>query len=161
MSHAFTVQDGHLSSASAGIGEALSLCRASPSGSSGLPHSTVVSGKSEFIQQPASPRTKEAIGSYQVAATVSYESKLSPRASPDSRGGDNTRATLWKGASLETNPLLPRKLLLLCHWPELCDRSTLQPITVKDVGFGRIDHHIQGCPTIRGHHHCSMNSTFL
>lgn len=51
--------------------------------------------------------------SHSITVTVSYESKLSPRASPDSRGGDNTRATLgglvyrWKEHPWQLAPFLP------------------------------------------------------
>lgn len=75
MSPALSVQDGCLPSTSAGVGEELEEGEAALSLSAGLLRVAhlgfptawwVVSGKSEFMQQPAFPRTRDVIGSYQV-----------------------------------------------------------------------------------------------
>lgn len=123
-----------------------------------------------LIRQLASFRTRnrtEPQKSYGIAVTVSYESKFSPRASPDSRGRENTRAwilaslvywwrgRLWKLATID--PFLPANFSFICHWAELCHRSISKPTTGKDNGV-RISHHTKGCTTIRGQHHCIMRS---
>lgn len=56
------------------------------------------------------------------------------------------------------NPLPPSKLLLIDHQPELCHRSIPKPTTGKDDDISRINHHIEGCITVRGQHHCMMTS---
>lgn len=139
---ALSVQNSFLPSTPVRIGEeleigqaalSLSLCTASPYGSLGLPHSMAVPGKSDFTRQLASPGIRDVFGSYKVAydlgrplkshsitVAVSYQSKLSPRASPGSRKEDNIRAInqtfqtgrsglLVREASLETSPLPPQK----------------------------------------------------
>lgn len=109
--------------------------------------------------------------SHSITVTISYGSKISPKANPDFREGDNARAwTLgslvswqkWRGGAVfgncYHNPLPPSKLLLIDHQPELCHRSIPKPTTGKDDDISRINHHIEGCITVRGQHHCMMTS---